>query len=85
MSDILHQPDQQQFVCVVDGQLSRLAYRRLDANTVEAYSTQVPSELRGKGIADRLARSFYDWSQAEGLTIIPTCSYIDVWLRRNGS
>lgn len=85
MSDILHQIERQQFVCTVDDKLSRLAYRRLDASTVEAYSTQVPTELRGQGIADRLARSFYDWCQAEGLTIVPTCSYIEVWLRRNGS
>lgn len=56
MSDILHQADQQQFVCTVDGKLSRLAYRRLDATTVDAYSTQVPPELRGQGIADKLAR-----------------------------
>lgn len=83
MSDILHQADQQQFICEVDGKLSRLAYRRLDATTVDAYSTQVPSELRGQGIADRLARNFYDWTRAEGLTIVPSCSYIDVWLRRH--
>ena len=83
MSDILHQADQQQFICVVDGKTSRLSYRWLDAGTVDACSTQVPSELRGQGIADKLARSFYDWAQAEGLTIVPSCSYIDVWLRRN--
>ena len=83
MSDILHQADQQQFVCTVDGKLSRLAYRRLDATTVDAYSTQVPPELRGQGIADRLARRFYDWALSEGFTIVPSCSYIDVWLRRN--
>ena len=55
----------------------------LDATTVDAYSTQVPPELRGQGIADRLARRFYDWTLSEGLTIVPSCSYIDVWLRRN--
>lgn len=76
MSDILHQADQQQFVCTVDGKLSRLAYRRLDATTVDAYSTQVPPELRGQGIADKLARRFYDWTLSEGLTIVPSCSYI---------
>lgn len=68
MSDILHQADQQQFVCTVDGKISRLAYRRLDATTVDAYSTQVPPELRGQGIADKLARRFYDWALSEGLT-----------------
>ncbi|MBV7596623.1 GNAT family N-acetyltransferase [Aeromonas sp. sia0103] len=84
MSDILHQPDQQQFICVVDGKTSRLSYRWLDASTVDAHSTQVPSELRGQGIADRLARSFHDWCQAQGLTIVASCSYVDVWLRRHG-
>ncbi len=83
MSDILHQPDQQQFVCTVDGKISRLAYRWRDSHTVDAYSTLVPDELRGQGIADRLARSFYEWTQAQGLTIVPSCSYIDVWLRRH--
>lgn len=83
MSDILHQADQQQFICVVDGKTSRLSYRMLDATTVDACSTQVPSELRGQGIADRLARRFYDWTRTEGLTIVPSCSYIDVWLRRH--
>lgn len=83
MSEILHQTDEHQFVCIVDGKLSRLAYRPRDASTVEAYSTQVPGELRGQGIADQLARAFYDWCQEKGLTIVPSCSYIEVWLRRN--
>lgn len=84
MDDIIHQADQQQFICVVDGKTSRLSYRLLDGSRVDAYSTQVPSELRGRGIAERLVRSFYDWSQAQGLTIIASCSYVDVWLRRYG-
>jgi predicted GNAT family acetyltransferase len=42
------------------------AYRRLDATTVDAYSTQVPPELRGQGIADKLARRFYDWTSLRG-------------------
>lgn len=50
MSDILHQADQQQFVCTVDGKLSRLAYRRLDATKVDAYSTQVPPSCADRGL-----------------------------------
>jgi uncharacterized protein len=83
MDDIIHQADQQQFICVVDGKTSRLSYRMLAPDTVDAYSTQVPNELRGRGIANKLARHFYVWSQAQGLAIVASCSYIDVWLRRN--
>ena len=84
MNDIIHQTEQQQFICEVDGKTSRLSYRWRDASTVDAYSTLVPSELRGLGIADRLARALYDWTQAQGLTIVPSCSYIETWLRRHG-
>ncbi len=49
MSEIIHQANQQQFICVVDGKESRLRYRRLDAKTIDAYSTFVPPELRVQG------------------------------------
>ena len=85
MSDIIHQANQQQFICMVEGKESRLRYRRLDAKTIDAYSTFVPPELRVQGIADPLARAFVNWTQAEGRTIVPSCRYIDVWLRRNAN
>ncbi|ELM3616368.1 GNAT family N-acetyltransferase [Aeromonas sobria] len=85
MSEIIHQANQQQFICMMEGKESRLRYRRLDAKTIDAYSTFVPPELRVQGIADQLARAFFNWTQAEGLTIVPSCRYIDVWLRRNAN
>ena len=85
MSDIIHQANQQQFIGMVEGKESSLRYRRLDAKTIDAYSTFVPPELRVQGIADQLARAFFNWTQAEGLTIVPSCRYIDVWLRRNAN
>lgn len=85
MNEIIHQANQQQFICVVDGKESRLRYRRLDAKTIDAYSTFVPPELRVQGIADQLAQACYDWTQAQGLTIVPSCSYIEVWLRRHAN
>ncbi|PJG59514.1 GNAT family N-acetyltransferase [Aeromonas cavernicola] len=85
MSNIIHQVDHQQFVCLIAGQEARLRYRRLDAHTVDAYSTFVPPELRAQGLADQLARAFFEWTQSAGLTIVPSCRYIDVWLSRNNN
>ncbi|ENY73527.1 GNAT family N-acetyltransferase [Aeromonas diversa] len=82
MNEIVHQQDQRQFICIVDGQESRLRYRRIDGQTVEAFNTFVPPEARSAGVADQLARAFYNWTQSEGLKIVPTCSYIEVWLSR---
>jgi uncharacterized protein len=84
MTDIIHDPQQQAFLCVVDGHEARLRYRLLDQHQVDAYSTFVPGELRGQGLADQLARAFFDWCKGQDLEIIPSCSYIETWLRRHG-
>ncbi len=49
MSEIIHQANQQQFICMVEGKESRLRYRRLDAKTIDAYSTFVPPRAAGAG------------------------------------
>ncbi len=50
MSDIIHQANQQQFICMVEGKESRLRYRRLDAKTIDAYSTFVPPSCGCRGL-----------------------------------
>lgn len=85
MSDVVHQPEQQQFVCIVNGHEAHLRYRLLDDQRVDAFTTFVPPEGRGSGVAGKLAQALYDWSQAEGLTIVPSCSYIATWLSRHAN
>lgn len=85
MSEIVHQQELRQFACHINGEEARLRYRRVDGTTVEAFNTFVPPALRSMGLADKLARAFYEWTQAEGLSIIPSCSYIEVWLSRHAN
>lgn len=45
--------------------------------------TFVPPELRGKGVAGVLVKGALDIIRENGGKILPTCSYIPVYLKRN--
>lgn len=47
-----------------------------------ANHTFVPPELRGRGIAQALVEALVADARAQGFTIVPRCSYVDVLFRR---
>jgi len=65
-----------------DGQAT-LAYRKVRDGVLDYVSTKVPPEARGKGIAGKLVREALDWARDENYKVIPTCSYVDAWIRRH--
>jgi predicted GNAT family acetyltransferase len=42
-----------------------------------------PIPLRGKGTAGRLMQGLAETARAEGIKLIPTCSYAVAWFRRH--
>jgi uncharacterized protein len=58
-----------------------LAYQSLADGALDIYSVQVPSAARGRGIAGHLVAAAVGYARAEGVRIIPTCSYAATWFR----
>jgi phosphotransferase system enzyme I (PtsI) len=59
-----------------------LSYTR-KGNRVFLEHTFVPKELRGKGLAGQLARAALDEARRQGWRVIPHCSYVDSFIKRN--
>jgi predicted GNAT family acetyltransferase len=78
---VLHDPDRRFYVEMNDD-VAYLAYRRVDEKTVDYVSTYVPPPLRGRGLAERIVRHALDWAREQGLTVIPTCSYVRRFVTR---
>lgn len=53
-----------------------LIFELTDARTVRATHTFVNEDYRGQGIAAKLVDALIEYCTAEGLSIIPVCSYI---------
>ncbi|MGY0193543.1 GNAT family N-acetyltransferase [Leptothrix sp. BB-4] len=81
---VRHEPARQRFVAEVDGHVCEAAYRwREDGRTVVMNHTGVSPALQGRGIAAELVRQALDWVRAEGLAVVPSCSYVRTYMRRH--
>jgi predicted GNAT family acetyltransferase len=71
-----------QFELEVEGQTSVLTYQR-NADSLVLLHTEVPPSLRGRHIADTLAKAALDAADAEGLHAIPVCPFVKAYLKRH--
>jgi hypothetical protein len=59
-----------------------LEYTR--AGTTIAYThTEVPTSLEGHGVAAKLAMHALDFARANGLDVVPLCSYVAEYIKRH--
>jgi uncharacterized protein len=84
VAEVVHEPERSRFLIAVDGAEAVLDYRMLTPTVVDFHRTWTPAELRGRGLAAELVATGVAWARAEGLTIIPSCSYVAAWLQREG-
>ncbi len=73
---IIHDQDKYRFVLRDSGSEVVLRYRPVDPTAVDFISTYTPPELRGRGLARAVVEAALAWAAAEGLRVIPTCSYV---------
>jgi predicted GNAT family acetyltransferase len=66
----------------VNGHLAVAEYR-WEGDRIIFTHTFVPPELRGRGIAEKLVRTALEEARQEGWRVVPQCSYVALFLRRN--
>ena len=65
-------------------ELGHISFRVLPKTSIAvAEHTRVSPEHQGKGIAAKLAASFFEHCQSEGLLVRPACSYIVAYMERH--
>jgi hypothetical protein len=73
---------QHRFELSVDGATSILNYERTSTSMVLVH-TEVPPALRGRHIADQLAKAAIDAAHAEHLQIVAVCPFVKSYLKRH--
>ena len=79
---VAHNEERRRFETTVDGQLCVADYQ-LRGNVMWMTYTGVPSAVGGRGIAAELVRVALEWAEAQGHTVEPSCSYVEVYMRRH--
>ncbi len=81
-SAIHHETDRQRFSTTVDGHEAELVYRLRDGALVIDH-TGVPPAIGGRGLAGDLVKAALDYARAQGLRVVPACSYSAAYVQRH--
>ena len=79
---VIHNEARQRFEATVEGQLCVADYQ-MRGNVMWMTHTGVPGAVGGRGIAAELVRVALAWAEAKGFKVEPSCSYVDVYMRRH--
>lgn len=81
-SEVRHEGAARRYELAVDGHLAVCAYERVGNRMVFTH-TFVPPELRGRGIAEKLVRAALADARAQGVKVVPACSYVARFIERH--
>ncbi|MDP1820517.1 MAG: GNAT family N-acetyltransferase [Acidimicrobiales bacterium] len=73
---------EQRFELEAEGHRAELLYQ-LDGDQLVLVHTGVPDELEGRGLGGQLAKAAVERARAEGLTVVPRCSFVRSWIERH--
>ena len=78
-----HDAKGRRFCVKLEGYEACLMYRLHDQE-MDLYHTYVPEVFRGRGLAEKLCQAGFEYANAHGLTVLPSCSYIaGAYLKRH--
>ena len=81
--EVRHEREHKRFCVALEGYEACLMYRQ-SGKEIDLYHTYVPEVFRGRGMAEKLCKVAFEYAKAEGLTVIPSCSYISgAYLKRH--
>jgi len=81
--EIQHNKEYGIFQTTINNEKSFLSYRKKSVDTLEFYETFVPEKNRGQKIASQLALRAMSYVQENHLKIIPTCSFVSAFVKKN--
>lgn len=80
---VINNPGQRRFeIALEDGAVAFADYR-FEGDKVIFPHTIVPPAHEGKGLGSALAREALAWARAEGLRVVPACSFFVSYMDRH--
>ena len=80
--EIQNDEKNRRFHANVDGHEATIEYVRM-GDAYNLVHTFVPEELRGRHVGEDLVRGTLDQIKAQGATFLPTCSFVQAFLKRH--
>ena len=81
---VIHDSENQVFRWPIEGGgEGTLHYRESSEKVLDFYSTQVPIQGRGQGIAGKLVEAGFEFAALKEMKVKPSCSYVAAYFERH--
>jgi uncharacterized protein len=80
---VVHDPERRRYEIFVDGSRAGFAAYRDEPRRRVFTHTEVDPSFEGRGLGDRLVAFALDETRAEGLRVVPLCSFIAAYITRH--
>ena len=81
-SNVRDNTERHRFELDADGHIAFSNYKRADG-VLTILHTEVPKALEGHGIGSALIRGVLDTARAQGLKVVPRCSFVAAFMGRH--
>lgn len=76
-----HEPASRQFALHLPEGEGELVYKEISPQLLDLVHTSVQPSLKGRGAGDALVRASIAYAREKGMKIVPTCPYVQHWLK----
>lgn len=80
---VQHQPENQEFTATMEGHTGELAYSLPAEGVIDFTHTFVDKALRGKGVAEALAREALAYARQQKLQVRTSCEYMKGFVQQH--
>lgn len=80
---VQHHPQDQEFTIQEKGFAGELAYSQPTDELIDFTHTFVDEELRGQGIAEKLAEAGLTYAREKGLQVRTSCEFMEGYVQRH--
>lgn len=81
-TNIIDNKEEKQYELTIDGMLSRIEYIEAK-NKIYLTHTEVPTELKGKGIGSRLIKHSLEDIASRNMKLMPLCPFVSTYIKRH--
>jgi uncharacterized protein len=75
-------PEESRLETELNGQIATLSYER-HPHAVVLVETDVPPTLRGRGVANALAKWALETAERDGLRVVAVCPFVQAFIKRH--
>lgn len=74
---------QYRFEVHVNGDAATLDYEHVDDKVLDLKKTEVPEELRGQGVGERLVKESLNWARDYHYHVKPSCPFVKSYIEKH--